>query len=465
MRKVNLLGILVVFICSSLPVCAQSVFIVDRLTDTGEGSGLMGDLRYCITNGTSGQDTITFGITGTINLTGALPELHTSVTIAGPGADQLTVRRDTGGNYRIFTVTGNTTTVVISDLTVANGRTTQGGGVYVYSGNLTLSSSILSDNQAVGANGPYPGGPGQSGMGGGIYVDGGVVSVQKTTLSNNRATGGDGGPGLFGYGGYGGFGAPGLGGGIYVAGGTVSVTDTTLTNGQATGGNGGVGGSGFMCGVGGPGALGLGGGIYVAGGSVEVFQNTLSANGSRGGDGGQGGTTVEGLCPGGEGGNGIGGGLLVSGGDVEVQHSTLFANQATGGSGGVGEGYGPDGQGMGGGLSFNMGTLRTRNTILAGNMAQTTARDLSGNLGSLGHNLIGNSTGGSGFDATDLLDVNPRLGPLQDNGGPTLTHALLEGSPAMDAGDNTDAPEFDQRGEGFPRIVNDIIDIGAFEVQ
>jgi len=148
MRKVNLLGILVVFICSSLPVCAQSVFIVDRLTDTGEGSGLMGDLRYCITNGTSGQDTITFGITGTINLTGALPELHTSVTIAGPGADQLTVRRDTGGNYRIFTVTGNTTTVVISDLTVANGRTTQGGGVYVYSGNLTLSSSILSDNQA-----------------------------------------------------------------------------------------------------------------------------------------------------------------------------------------------------------------------------------------------------------------------------------------------------------------------------
>src|SRR6266851_1271421 len=372
MRKVNLLGILVVFICSSLPVCAQSVFIVDRLTDTGEGSGLMGDLRYCITNGTSGQDTITFGITGTINLTGALPELHTSVTIAGPGADQLTVRRDTGGNYRIFTVTGNTTTVVISDLTVANGRTTQGGGVYVYSGNLTLSSSILSDNQAVGANGPYPGGPGPSGMGGGIYV---------------------------------------------------------------------------------------------AGGSVEVFQNTLSANGSRGGDGGQGGTTVEGLCPGGEGGNGIGGGLLVSGGDVEVQHSTLFANQATGGSGGVGEGYGPDGQGMGGGLSFNMGTLRTRNTILAGNMAQTTARDLSGNLGSLGHNLIGNSTGGSGFDATDLLDVNPRLGPLQDNGGPTLTHAPLEGSPAIDAGDNTDAPEFDQRGEGFPRIVNDIIDIGAFEVQ
>ncbi len=57
------------------------------------------------------------------------------------------------------------------------------------------------------------------------------------------------------------------------------------------------------------------------------------------------------------------------------------------------------------------------------------------------------------------------LGPLADNGGPTLTHALLPGSPAIDAGDNTDAPEWDQRGPGFPRIVNGTIDIGAFEVQ
>ena len=57
------------------------------------------------------------------------------------------------------------------------------------------------------------------------------------------------------------------------------------------------------------------------------------------------------------------------------------------------------------------------------------------------------------------------LGPLADNGGPTQTHALLPGSPAIDAGDNTDAPEWDQRGIGFPRIVNGTIDIGAFEVQ
>src|SRR5262249_36341377 len=103
-------------------------------------------------------------------------------------------------------------------------------------------------------------------------------------------------------------------------------------------------------------------------------------------------------------------------------------------------------------------------TIIAGN-ASYTGPDLYGSLGSLGHNLIGNTSHGSGFHETDLLNVDPLLGPLKDNGGPTLTHALLPGSPAIDAGDNSDAPEWDQRGPGYPRIVNDIIDIGAFEVQ
>jgi hypothetical protein len=90
---------------------------------------------------------------------------------------------------------------------------------------------------------------------------------------------------------------------------------------------------------------------------------------------------------------------------------------------------------------------------------------VSGPLDSQGHNLFGDTSGGSGFHPTDLLNVDPLLGPLQDNGGPTWTHALLAGSPALDAGDNTDAPDFDQRGEGFARVVNGTIDIGAFELQ
>src|SRR5262249_47739491 len=99
-----------------------STFVVDRLTDMGAGAGLAGDLRYCIgqANATPGDDTITFSVTGSINLAGALPSLSTNIDLQGPGADSLTVRRDTGGNYRIFTV-GNVATVVLSGLTITNG--------------------------------------------------------------------------------------------------------------------------------------------------------------------------------------------------------------------------------------------------------------------------------------------------------------------------------------------------------
>jgi hypothetical protein len=86
------------------------------------------------------------------------------------------------------------------------------------------------------------------------------------------------------------------------------------------------------------------------------------------------------------------------------------------------------------------------NTLVADNAAADYAPDLYGTLASLGHNLIGNSTGGSGYADTDLLDVDPLLGPLDDYGGPTLTHALLPGSPALNTGDPTQLGVPDQRG-------------------
>jgi hypothetical protein len=101
------------------------------------------------------------------------------------------------------------------------------------------------------------------------------------------------------------------------------------------------------------------------------------------------------------------------------------------------------------------------NSIIAG----YTRGDLSGVLTSQGHNLIGDSSGGSGYDKSDCLDVDPRLDRLKNNGGTTVTHALLPGSPAINAGDNTGARQWDQRGPGFQRIVNGTIDIGAFEGQ
>src|SRR5713101_8027743 len=74
-----------------------SVCTVDRLTDLNEGKGNMGDLRYCITNSTDG-DAITVGVQGTVNLAGVLPNLTHSISIEGPGADLMTVQRDTGGD-------------------------------------------------------------------------------------------------------------------------------------------------------------------------------------------------------------------------------------------------------------------------------------------------------------------------------------------------------------------------------
>src|SRR5262249_34322621 len=103
------------------------------------------------------------------------------------------------------------------------------------------------------------------------------------------------------------------------------------------------------------------------------------------------------------------------------------------------------------------------NTIVAGNSASASA-DVNGSLNSLGHNLIGDGSGGEGFAASDLLNVNPLLGPLQDNGGPTQTLAPLPRHPATRAGAPGDS-ERGQRGTGYPRLVNGATDIGAYEVQ
>src|ERR1043166_1545649 len=67
----------------------------------------------------------------------------------------------------------------------------------------------------------------------------------------------------------------------------------------------------------------------------------------------------------------------------------------------------------------------------------------------------------------DQINTDPLLGPLQNNGGPTQTHGLLPGSPAIDAGDPnfTPPPDYDQRGPGFVRVFNGRIDVGSFELQ
>jgi hypothetical protein len=83
---------------------------------------------------------------------------------------------------------------------------------------------------------------------------------------------------------------------------------------------------------------------------------------------------------------------------------------------------------------------------------------------SRGYNLSSDDAFGILTGPGDLIRTDPMLGPLQNNGGRTLTHALLPDSPAIDAGDPnfTPPPFFDQRGAGHPRVVNRRVDKGSF---
>jgi predicted outer membrane repeat protein len=133
-----------------------------------------------------------------------------------------------------------------------------------------------------------------------------------------------------------------------------------------------------------------------------------------------------------------------------------------------------------GGIVQSAGLVRLKNTLIAGNTASTSSPDIDGIFTSQGYNLIGmisdatiTPTTGDQI-GTAAAPINPLLGALANNGGPTQTRALLPGSPARNAGDNCvtqtsgclAAPlTTDQRGTGFNRLVGSAVDIGAVEMQ
>jgi len=139
---------------------------------------------------------------------------------------------------------------------------------------------------------------------------------------------------------------------------------------------------------------------------------------------------------------------------VAVTNSTISGNSA----------------GKGGGIyNLNQGgsaMLELDSTILkAGSLGENIFN--GGTVSSHGYNVSSDDGGGYLTGPGDQINTDPLLGALQDNGGPTFTHEVLLGSPAIDAGDPnfTPPPLYDQRGPGFDRVVNGRIDIGSFEVQ
>ena len=390
-------------------------FTVDNLIDEQDGDLSPGhvSLREAIAQ-TQAGGTINFAptLSGTINLTHGALKIDKDLTIKGLGANKLTV---SGNNdSRVLEVNdgnaSNYLNVAIDGLTIANGKIglgDVGGGIYTNE-NLTITDSVISNNQVVG------------GAAAGIDNNG-KLKLLRSTVSDNiigergarPETGG----------------AFTTGGGILNSdGASLEIDSSTISNNQANR------------------AGGIGNG-----GSLKITNSTISGNKS------------------GEGGGGI---LNFAGGTAEISFSTITNNEANiastdikirGGGGGIGGRFGVDANG-----NIGMGVTKVNNTIIAGNKGGTP--DVDGTFISGGNNLIGDGKGGTGFIASDIVGISSndlKLDPvLRDNGGNTVTHALLPGSPAINTGSNANIPAgvtTDQRGN--PRIADGQVDIGAFESQ
>jgi hypothetical protein len=193
---------------------------------------------------------------------------------------------------------------------------------------------------------------------------------------------------------------------------------------------------------------GSGGGIYNTG-SMTIVNSTIAGNTITGGDGGG----------------------ISNSGTLSISSSTVADNIADGLYTGLYVFWASYLDGTGGGIQSKSAPAQmvVHNTIIARNHADDSGPDAVGDFSSQGHNLVGDGTGSTGFTAPgDLVGttgapIDPRLGHLQDNGGPTPTMAILISSPAIDTGDNGGAPATDQR--GVPRVPDPNIDIGAYESQ
>jgi len=430
---------------------AATTFTVNSLDDTDDGncdSAPDCTLREAINaaNDNPGADTINFTVTGIINLTGPLANIIDDVTINGPGSHLLTVRRDTGGDYRIFNVTASGMVtflgLTIKDGQFATGKIGENGGAAINnasSGTVNVINCTLTQNSTVPFSQQSP----FAGAGGAIFNGSGTLTVTNSTLSNNSTT-------L----------ALASGGAIY-NGGTAIITNSVLRDNTTAGANGGA-----ILNLGSmavesstisenSATLSSGGGIYNEG-TLDVAQSTLRNNSAF----------IE------------GGGIYNEGGMLKMTNSTLNGNSASEGGGIFNLGTanvtsstlsGNSGSDEGGGV-FNLGSMTVHSSIIALNTAPTSP-NLSGSVTSLGYNVVGDSTFiPTTGDQIGVTAAQLKLGPLANNGGPTQTMELCMDSVAIDAGDNAVlTPPLslttDQRGLGFRRRIGLQVDVGAYEVR
>jgi hypothetical protein len=308
------------------------------------------------------------------------------------------------------------------------------GGAVFNLGTLELANCIFQDNVAAGGNNGIPAGNGN----GGAIFNSGEAQIGKTQFARNSVQAGQGY-----YGGNNPIVSGMAQGGAILNANILVLTASTLSSNFAHGAEGGLSSFSPF-----PGSPAFGGALHNTG-TCNLTNNTLAANASRGGS-----WTISPpppVSPYSAGGDGFGGAIFNAGGTVSSMNNTLAANLAQGGSG-----Y-PDGNGYGGGAANTNGFIALANTLIANN---TSGSNAFGSVLDLGHNLSSDSS--CAFTQTGSINnIDPELGPLDDYGGFTLTMVLLDGSPAIDGGNNANSPSTDQRGHSRP--FGSAVDIGAFE--
>jgi hypothetical protein len=410
-RPLRLLGLFVV-LAGCLPVSAGAdPFPVTSTADAGSGS-----LRAAIVaaEAHAGFDTIPIEVSGTIGLETGLHELNGELSITGPGAGELTVRREAAPLFRIFTL-GPAAKVNLSGLTISNGAEERGGGIFS-DGILTLNRVAVIGNEATASGSPTQG---ASAAGGGIYNRNGTLTLHESVVRDNRAMA----ESVVDY-------AFSDGGGIFSFG-LMTVDRSTIAGNVAESQ---ASPAGW--------AAADGGGLKVLDAQIEIERSTISGNSA--------------IAEGGEEQTARGGGI--QGGSFTMTSSTLTGNAAVAAETALGANV------------ESFGTTSIRNTIVA--VPQGDADSCARPEGSAGFNL--DEDGSCHFEApTDLTAIVPGLDPvLRMNGGATPTHALLPGGAAVDRG-NAFGSNIDQRGSDrpsdFPEVSDseegDGSDIGAFELR
>ncbi len=491
---------------------AAAVFTVDSSADGGAGT-----LRQAVldANANAGADQIVFapglfpaGGSGSITL-GSELAITDPLVIDGDqdddGNPDVTVQGD--GSSRVFRI--DNTTAGFEGLRISNGVAgggDEGGGIAAYVSTVTLNACSVSGNRT------------GNGRGGGIYGFSSVLNITRSTISGNLAANGEGGGIAIKYhsvadirdSSISGNQAGQSGGGIYSKYfSRLTLSDSTVSGNIAGGDGGGIShtagqldirnsriADNRVTGYNPGGGLSLVSGPFAGDSAITISESTISGNSAP---------------------NHAGGGIFHLGyygyhSRLDLARSTVSGNQAYYAGGLFNESVyagnttvnvvnstisGNAADSYAGGVSnysyHGNAALTLLNSTLAGNSA-TAVSGLLNYLDTPGsatlavsNSIVSGGGSGNGVDCDDVggspavnlrnlirdgtcapaLTADPRLGPLQDNGGPTETHALPADSPAVDAGDNLAAAGLatDQRGDGFSRIRFGTVDIGAYELQ